>query len=702
MPDDIDTATREDAAAAASAGNPLLAPWDAPYGLAPFAGLRPRHFAPAYEVAWRTHRDELDAIAANPAAPTFDNTLAAFDRAGELLTRVNTLFHNLAAAETSPELQAVERAIAPLQAAHESATYMHPALFARIDALHGRRDALGLDPEQARLLDRVHLDFVRAGARLAPAAQQRYAAIVERLATLTTQFAQNVLADEAGFQLVLRSEADLAGLPGWLRDSARQAAIDRGIGNAWVITLSMSLVEPFLTFSERRDLRQQAELAWSSRGEHPGAHDNRPLVAEILRLRREQARLHGYASYADYALSDRMARTPAAVGDLLARVWAPAKARAAAEAEELAALAREHGETAPIERWDWRYWAEKVRQSRYRLTDAEVKPYFSLEAMTAAMFDCANRLFGISFVEQHGIPTYHPDVHVYEVRDRDGEPVGVFLADNYARTSKRGGAWMSEYRLQSRNPDRVLPIIANHNNFAKAGPGEATLLSLDDARTLFHEFGHGLHGMLSDVRYRRLSGTNVLSDFVELPSQLFEHWLLTPEVLARHARHHRTGAPMPADLIERIAKAHLFNKGFETVQYVASALVDMAAHELTEVPEDFDVVAFEREQVAARGVPSGTRMRHRMTHFGHLFSGDGYAAGYYVYLWAEVLDADAFDAFVEAGDPFDPAVAQRLRRFIYGAGNTLAPDAAYRAFRGRDPDVTPMLRKKGLLAAGAA
>ncbi len=396
-----------------------------------------------------------------------------------------------------------------------------------------------------------------------------------------------------------------------------------------------------------------------------------------------------------------MARTPRAVGDLLERVWAPAKARAAAEATELSALAREHGQGAPVERWDWRYWAEKVRQAHYRLSDAEVMPYFSLDAMTAAMFDCAERLFGITFVLQPGIRTYHPDVRVYEVRDRGGELVGVFLADNFARTSKRGGAWMSEYRLQSRDPERVLPIIANHNNFAKAGPGEATLLSLEDARTLFHEFGHGLHGLLSDVRYRRLSGTNVLSDFVELPSQLLEHWLLAPEVLARHARHHGTGAPMPAELIERIRRAHLFNKGFETVQYAASALVDMAAHELTEVADDFDAVEFERRQVEAWGVPAGTRMRHRMTHFGHLFSGSAYAAGYYVYLWAEVLDADAFDAFVEAGDPFDADVAQRLRRFIYSSGNTLPPDAAYRAFRGRDPDVTPMLRKKGLLGVEA-
>jgi peptidyl-dipeptidase Dcp len=694
-------ATTAGAPLAAAGANPLLAPWDTPHGLPPFAAVQPAHFRPAFDAAWRAHRDELDAIAANPRAPDFENTVAAFDRAGELLTRINTLFGNLAAAETSPELQAVERDVAPLQAAHDSATYMHPALFARIDALHARRDALGLDPEQLRLLERVHLDFVRAGAKLAPAAQQRYAAIVERLATLTTQFAQNVLADEAGFRLVLSTEADLAGLPDWLRDSARQAARDRGLADAWVITLSMSSVEPFLTYSERRDLREQAETAWSSRGGHAGASDNRPLVAEILRLRLEQARLHGYASYADYALADRMARTPPAVDALLERVWAPAKARAAAEVKELSALAREHGHDAPVERWDWRYWAEKVRQTHYRLNDAEVMPYFSLDAMTAAMFDCANRLFGISFVPQPAIGTYHPDVHVYEVRGRAGELVGIFLADNFARTTKTGGAWMSEYRLQSRNPERVLPIIANHNNFARAGAGEATLLSLDDARTLFHEFGHGLHGLLSDVRYRRLSGTSVLSDFVELPSQLFEHWLLAPEVLARHARHHRTGAPMPADLIERIRRAHLFNKGFETVQYVASALVDMAAHELTAVADDFDAVEFERRQVESWGVPAGTRMRHRMTHFGHLFSGDGYAAGYYVYLWAEVLDADAFDAFVEAGDPFDAGVADRLRRFIYGSGNSLPPDAAYRAFRGRDPDATPMLRKKGLLGVEA-
>jgi peptidyl-dipeptidase Dcp len=683
--------------------NPLVQPWNTPHGLPPFADVRAEHFKPAFDTALTRHLADIEAIAASPESPTFDNTVAAFDRSGRLLARIEALFYNLTASETSPELQAVEREMAAPLAAHNSAVYMNARLFQRIDALHAKRSTLGLSPEQLRLLERFHLDFVRAGAKLGDEAQKRYAQVMQRLAELTTRFSQNVLADESAYRLVLRDERDLAGLPGFVRAAARQAAVERGIAEGCVITLSRSHIVPFLTFSERRDLREQAWRAWVSRGEHDGAHDNRPVAREILTLRREQAHLHGYASYADYALADTMAGTQKAVDELLQQVWVPAIARAEQEQEALQALVVSRNESLQIEAWDWRYYAEKVRQARYDLDEAAVKPYFPLSRMVDAVFDCAQRLFGVRFVPRADLQAYHPDVKVYEVRQATGDQlVGVFLHDNFARPTKRSGAWMSLYRSQSRSGGgEVLPIVVNNNNFAKGAPGEPTLLSFDDARTLFHEFGHGLHGLLSNVTYERLSGTNVLRDFVELPSQLFEHWLSEREVLKRHARHHGTDEPIPDELIERLEAASKFNQGYETVRYVASARVDMAAHSLT-ASEGPDISAFEQAEITRMGLPAAVGMNHRLAHFQHLFAGSSYAAGYYVYLWAEVLDADGYDAFTEAGNPFDASVAQRLRQFIYASGNSREPREAYRAFRGRDPSVQPMLRERGLLATDTA
>ncbi len=683
--------------------NPLLQPWDTPFGLPPFESIRPEHFREAFDAARAAHLAELDAIAAQPEAPSFENTVAALDRSGRLYYRVEGVFHNLASSATSPALQQAERELAPQLAAHQNALYMHRGLFERLDALHARREALGLTPEQRRLLERFHFDFVRAGARLQGETQRRYAQVMERLAELTTRFGQNVLADENAFRLELRTEAELAGLPDFVRAAARQAAADRGIADAHVITLSRSLIVPFLTFSERRDLREQAWRAWTSRGEHDGEHDNRPVAREILALREEQARAHGYACYADYALADTMAGTRAAVGQLLDQVWSRAVVRVEQEREALQALVLSRGESLAIEAWDWRYYAEKVRALRYDLDEAEVKPYFPLERMVEAAFDCARRLFGLEFVWRPELRAYHPDVKVYEVRGRDGAHVGVFLHDNFARPGKRSGAWMSNYRQQSRNVaggGAISPIVVNNNNFAKGAAGEPTLLSFDDARTLFHEFGHGLHGLLSSVTYERLSGTNVLRDFVELPSQLFEHWLTEPDVLKTHARHVRTGEPIPDALVAKLHAARKFNQGYETVRYTASALVDMAVH-AQPAAAGIDIVAAERAELARIGLPRGVGLNHRLPHFQHLFSGSSYAAGYYVYLWAEVLDADGFDAFAEAGNPFDPAVAERLQRFIYSAGDSLEPRAAYRAFRGREATVDPMLRKKGLVGEGA-
>jgi peptidyl-dipeptidase Dcp len=680
--------------------NPLLKAWDGPYGLPPFAEIRPEHFEPAFDQALAEHRAELALMASQTEPPSFSNTLAAFDRSGRRLVALEHLFSTLSASATSPELQAVQRRMAAPLAAHSNAVYMNAALFARIEVLHEQREHLGLDPQQRRLLERIHLDFVRAGARMQGEARRRYAALMERQAELHTRFGQNVLADEGDYQLLLRTPDEWAGLPDFVRAAARQAALDRGLTDAdvHVITLSRSLIVPFLTFSERRDLREQAWRAWVSRGEHAGDSDNRSIIREILRLRHDQAQLHGYAHYADYALADTMAGKPAAVLGLLDPVWERAKEAVERERALLDAERVRLGHAETLEDWDWRYYAEKVRQQRFQLDEAEVKPYFPLDAMVAAMFDCATRLYGLHFVHQPKVAGYHPDVKVYEVRHADGRLRGLFVQDNFARPTKRSGAWMNALRWQARNGIEALPIILNNNNFAKGAPGEPTLLSFDDTRTLFHEFGHGLHGLLSQVEFERLSGTQVLRDFVELPSQLMEHWMAEPEVLKRHARHYRTGEPIPDALLEKIQAAATFNQGYETVRYCASALVDQAIHGLGtgEVP---DVVAFERDTLQRLGAPAAVGMNHRLTHFQHLFSGSSYAAQYYVYLWAEVLDCDAYEAFVEAGNPFDGATARSLMDNILSVGNSREPGDTYRAFRGRDAQLAPMLKGRGLLPA---
>jgi peptidyl-dipeptidase Dcp len=675
--------------------NPLLQDWPGPHGLPPFADIRPAHFPPAFDQALAAHRAEVDAIAAQAEAPSFDNTVARFDASGRLLARLEHLFYTLSASATSPELQAVQRALAAPLAEHGSAVYMNQALFRRVEALHEQRERLGLSAEQRRLLERVHLDFLRAGARLAPAARERYAAVMARLAELNTRFAQNVLAAESAYQLRLTTEAELAGLPDFLRAAARQAAVDRGLGDGvHVITLSRSLIVPFLTFSARRDLREQAWRAWVDRGDGDGDTDNRELCREILALRTEQAKLHGHACYADYALEDTMARSQQAVMGLLERVWHPALAAQAREREAVQGAMAAAGAAHALEPWDWRFYAEQARRARFELDEAEVKPYFPLDRMVAAMFDCASRLFGLQFQARPDIAGYHPDVRAYEVRDADGELRGLFLQDNFARPTKRSGAWMNALRQQSRALGAT-PVILNNNNFARGAAGEPTLLSFDDVRTLFHEFGHGLHGLLSSVEHERLSGTNVLKDFVELPSQLYEHWMAEPQVLKRFARHWQTDEPLPDALLAKLQAARQFGQGYETLRYTASAIVDLAVHALPEAPAD--IVAFERDTLVRWGLPAEVGMNHRLTHFQHLFSSAGYAAGYYVYLWAEVLDCDAFEAFVEAGDAFDAAVAQRLRDCIYASGNSIEPGEAFRRFRGRDPVVEPMLKDRGLL-----
>lgn len=675
--------------------NPFFERWSTPFGLPPFDRIRPEHFPPAFDAAMAEHLAEIAAIARNPQPPSFANTIEGLERSGRLLARVGNVFFNLNRSNTNEALEAVARLYAPKLAQHRMRIALDPDLFRRVDDLYARRDALDLAPDQRRLLDRHRLNLVRQGALLAPAAKTRLAAIAERLATLQTLFGQNVLYDERTWHLVL-GEDDLGGLPGFFRAAAAEAARERSVAGGYVVTLSRSSVEPFLTFSARRDLRRAVFEAWMRRGAQPGAHDNLPLIREIATLRAEQARLLGYDDFAAYALDDTMAKNAAAVEQLLLEVWEPARRKAFAEAAELEALARADGLNGPIEPWDWRYYAEKLRRERYAVDETEVKPYFALDDMVRAAFDTAGRLFGLRFVERHGLPLYHPDVRAYEVRNRDGGIVGLFLHDNFARAAKRSGAWMSSYRDQEAFDGEVAPIVVNNNNFAKGAP---TLLSFDDARTLFHEFGHGLHGLLSRVRYPSQSGTAVRRDFVEFPSQIFEHWMSVPETLRRYARHHETGLPLPEELQQRLLAARNFNQGFATVEYTAAALFDLALHRHP-APENLDPAAFEREVLERIGMPAAIPLRHRPGHFAHLFASSGYAAGYYAYLWAETLDADGFAAFLEAGDVFDPVLAARLE-LIYAAGDSEDPMTLYTAFRGRAPRIEALLKQRGLAETGA-
>ncbi|MBE7220389.1 MAG: M3 family metallopeptidase, partial [Caulobacteraceae bacterium] len=567
-----------------------------------------------------------------------------------------------------------------------------------VDALHARRSGLDLTPEQRRVLDLTHDGFVRGGARLGEAERERLAAIAERLAGLGTRFGQNVLHDEKAFTLVLENEDDLAGLPPALRDAAAQAGAERGMPGKHVVTLGRSLIEPFLRFSARRDLRETAFRAFATRGEHEGEHDNRPVVAEMARLRAERAALLGFPTYAHLKLDDTMAKTPEAVRGLLDRVWERARAKAGRDAEALSALAREEGHNAPLAPHDWRFYAEKVRRRDYDLDESEVKAYLALDNIAAAAFDTATKLFGLTFTPRPDVPVYHPDVRAFEVKDRDGAPLALFLADYYARPSKRSGAWMSGFRGQhNMDGERQRPVVVNVMNFAKGGAGEPTLLSMDDARTLFHEFGHALHGMLSDVTYPSIAGTGVARDFVEFPSQIYEHWFTRPEVLKRFALHHETGEPMPDALVQRLEAARNFSQGFQSVEYCASALVDMAFHTLTadEARSGVDPTLVETATLDAIRMPDAIRMRHRTPHFAHVFAGDGYAAGYYSYLWSEMLDADGFGAFEENG-VFDADTAERLRAHVLAAGNIRPPEEAYMAFRGRMPGVDTLLRRRGL------
>eukprot|EP00569_Conticribra_weissflogii_P004735 CAMPEP_0171342302 /NCGR_PEP_ID=MMETSP0878-20121228/13950_1 /TAXON_ID=67004 /ORGANISM="Thalassiosira weissflogii, Strain CCMP1336" /LENGTH=722 /DNA_ID=CAMNT_0011844929 /DNA_START=23 /DNA_END=2191 /DNA_ORIENTATION=+ len=710
--DQVTTAASKTNAAALESSNPLLRSWaDQPFHLPPFKSIEPCHFQPAFEVAMAAHLADLEAIAASHT-DDFESILGAYDRAGLLLSRVSAVYGNYTSSLNTPEMQKVQTEMAPVLSRHNSKAYDIPGLFEKVEKMYGIKDeklASGeWTAEQARLAERVYVRFVRMAAKFDRATKAEYADIQAKLASLLTQFMQNVLKDEEEWELIL-TEDDMIGCPPDLISAARKAALDRNKtepADAHVVTLGRSMVEPFLSYASRRDLRKKVFDAFSKRGELSPDRQNLAVAVQILRLRKRQAELHGKKSFAEYQLEDTMAQTPQNAMALMNDVWSKAREAANREREAMEEFLKEKGESLEggIQPWDWRYYAEQVRQAKYAFDENEMKPYLSLDAVTMAAFDVSGKLYGLKYIPRKDIVAYHQDVNVYEVRRANGdddELVAIFLHDNFARAHKSSGAWMSELRTQKKNVDsgsdeiEKIPIVLNNNNFNKGS--SSSLLSFDDAVTLFHEFGHGHHGMLSDATYEYLASTSVLKDFVELPSQLMEHWIGESVVLKAHAKHYETGEIIPDDLIERFKASELFNEGFATVEYTSCALLDMAVHSLSNYGDDFDLEKFEREYLAEIGMPQGIIMRHRPAHFLHLFATSSYASGYYVYQWAQVLDNDVFAAFEETGNVFDSDTAERCRKFIYSTGNTVAPQELFRMFRGREPDPKFMLKNRGLI-----
>ncbi|HEY0139743.1 MAG TPA: M3 family metallopeptidase [Thermoanaerobaculia bacterium] len=679
--------------------NPLLAEWTGPYGGVPaFDKVKVEYFKPALEAAMAENLAQIDRIANDPNPPTFENTIAAMERSGRRLERVGTYYGIWSSNMNGPEFQAVEREMAPRLAAFSDQITQNEKLFRRIEAVYNSPEKARLTPEQQRLVWLTYTNFVRSGARLDAAAKQRMSAINQELAGLYTRFGQNVLADETDQIVVIENERDLAGLSQSLRDAAAAAAKAKGHEGKWVITNTRSSVDPFLTYSDRRELREKVWRMFVNRGDNGGEHDNNAIITDILQLRAERAKLLGYPTHAHLRLEPAMARTPERAVELMEAVWTPAVARVKEEVRDMQALANRQGAKITIEPWDYRYYAEKVRKERYDLDQNEVKQYLQLDKLRDGMHWVAGQLFNFNFTPINNVPVFHSDVKVWEVTDKTtGKHIGLWYFDPFARPGKRSGAWMNAYRNQERFEGDVNTIVSNNSNFVKGNPGEPVLISWDDAETLFHEFGHALHGLSSNVTYPSVSGTSVARDYVEFPSQLLEHWLSTPEVLNRFAVHYKTGKPIPQRLVERIERAATFNEGFATTEYLASALIDMRLH--LAGSQRIDPDEFERRTLAELGMPREIVMRHRTPQFLHVFSGDGYSAGYYSYLWSDVITADAFGAFIEAGGAYDPQVAVRLRQHIFSVGNTIDPAEAYRGFRGRDPQVEALMRKRGFISS---
>lgn len=681
--------------------NPLLSEWNGEFGgVPPFDKVQIAQFKPALEAAMKENLAEIDKIANNKAAPTFENTIAEMERTGSRLDRVSTVYGIWAGTMSTPEMRVIEREMGPKFAAMGDKITQNPALFKRLEAVYNSPEKAKLTPEQQRLTWRYYTNFVRAGAKLGAAEKKRLSEINQTLAGLYTNFSQHLLADETDLYLELKTEAELAGLPQSIKDAAAQTAEAKNLKSSWVIANTRSSVDPFLSYSDRRDLREKVWRMFVGRGDNGDKNDNNAIISEVLQLRAERAKLLGFPTHAHWRLENAMAKTPERAMQLMEAVWKPAVALVKKEVADMQKLADKEKAKITIEPWDYRYYMEKVRKEKFDLDQNEVKPYLQLDKLREGMFWVAGELFNFKFTPVRDVPVYHPDVRVWEVTDKtSGKHIGLWYFDPYARTGKRSGAWMNAYRTQEKMDKAVTTIVSNNSNFVKGNPNEPILISWDDANTLFHEFGHALHGLSSNVTYPSLSGTAVARDYVEFPSQLLEHWLSTPEVLQKFALHYQTGKPIPQALVDKIKKAATFNQGFGTVEYLSSALVDMKLHLAGSTKIDAD--KFERETLLQLGMPKEIVMRHRTPQFGHVFSSDGYSAGYYSYLWSDVLTADAFGAFTEGKGPYDKKVAARLREYIFSVGNTIDPAEAYRNFRGRDPQVSALMKKRGFPVSDA-
>jgi peptidyl-dipeptidase Dcp len=681
-------------AATSADPNPLLSEWSGPYGgVPPFDQVKIEFLKPALEAAMAENLSEIDKIANDSAPPTFENTIVAMEKAGQTLDRVGTIYNVWQSTMSSADFQAVQREMAPKLAAFSDKITQNEKLFKRIETVYNSPDKKKLNGEQQRLVWLDYTNFVRSGAKLDAQSKARLTEINQQLATLFTKFSNNVLWEEGNQFVQIKNEADLAGLPPSVRDAAAAAAAEKK-QEGWLIINTRSSVEPFLTFSDRRDLREKVWRMFIMRGDNGDEHDNNATISQILQLRAERAKLLGYQTHAHWRVENQMAKTPERAMDLMMAVWKPAVQRVHEEVADMQALADKEGAKITIEPWDYRYYMEKVRKAKYDLDQNEVKPYLQLDKLRDAIHWVAGELFNFKFTPAPNVPVAHPDIKVWEVTDRTtGKHIGLWYFDPFARPGKRSGAWMNAYRSQERVNGEITTIVSNNANFVKGKPGEPVLISWEDATTMFHEFGHALHGLNSNVTYPSLSGTAVARDYVEFPSQLMEHWLSTPQVLQKFALHYQTGKPIPQELVDKINRTKTFNQGFATVEYLAAAILDMKLHLLGD--QKIDAHQFEKKALAEIGMPKEIVLRHRLPHFLHVFSSDSYSAGYYSYLWSDVLTADSFGAFTEGGGPYDKKVADRLRRNIFSVGNTIDPAEAYRNFRGRDPKVEALMKKRG-------
>ncbi len=678
------------------AGNPFLEEWTTPFGVPPFDAIKLEHYRPAFEEGMKRQQEEIRAIYLQQSAPTFDNTIAALDRSGALLDRVNNVFHAMESSMTNEGIQALSKEIAPQLSQHRDEILLNDQLFQRVKAVHEAKDKLDLTAEQKKLLEETYKDFVRGGANLPPAEKQKLKEINSQLSVLSVKFGENVLKENNRFELVIEDKGDLAGLPDTVIAAAAEAGKERGHDGKWVFTLHKPSMIPFLQYSQNRPLREKIYLGYINRGNHDDELDNKKILAEMAALRVERAKLLGYPTHAHYVLAENMAKVPDNVYKLLNQVWPPALTRAKQEVADMQQMIDDENGGFQLASWDWWYYAERVKKAKYDLDEEMLRPYFKLENVLSGVFDVAGRLYGLHFEKLDDIPVYHEDVTAFEVQDADGKHVGILFVDYFPRASKRGGAWMSEFRQQHMEDGKdIRPVIYNVGNFSKPTADKPSLLSLEEVETLFHEFGHGLHGLLSQCTYKTLAGTEVARDFVELPSQIMENWAIEPAVLKMYARHYETGAPMPDELIEKIRNARFFNQGFATTEYLAASFLDMDWHTMTEPKPEIDVLQFEQSSLDKIGLIPEIISRYRSPYFQHIFSG-GYSSGYYAYMWAEVLDADAFEAFKETGDIFNQQVAKSFRDNILSRGGTEDPMVLYQRFRGKEPGIEPLLKRRGL------